>query len=384
MNELIVSAPGKILWIGGYSVLEKGNVSLISGVNKRVYAKIKKRKDSKVKIISKQFNYFIEGKIESGKIIFDSAQKNFNKAKFVLTAVESVLEYLKKKKHKTPEGSGGDPAKGFDLDTFSDKEFGVEVKAGLGSSAAVVSAVTGALMVFFGFDLIKDLKIIHKLAQFSHSTAQGKIGSGFDVAASCLGASSYIRYSPEFVLKEKFPECIDQKWDCEVNHIDFPSSFETVIASLNKSADTKEFVKKFNSWKQEKPEEFKEFIHDYNEINKKVVDDLKLLNEDFSEENLFKFKEYFMLSRLKKKELGKKINAEIEPGEFSELIDSSLDSGAFVCILPGAGGGDSIAAFCLNKKDKGKLISFWKSINLTVLDLRISGEGLKLEQSFPS
>ena len=36
--QVIASAPGKIMWIGGYAVLEQPNVSYNTGVDKRVFA----------------------------------------------------------------------------------------------------------------------------------------------------------------------------------------------------------------------------------------------------------------------------------------------------------------------------------------------------------
>ena len=43
----------------------------------------------------------------------------------------------------------------------------------------------------------KDLRLVHNLAQFCHCCAQGKIGSGFDVAAAVYGSMEYVRFSPE-------------------------------------------------------------------------------------------------------------------------------------------------------------------------------------------
>lgn len=67
-------------------------------------------------------------------------------------------------------------------------------KTGLGSSAALVTSLLGALLQFFGVVRLeeskahdKDIRIVHNLAQLVHSHAQGKIGSGFDVSAAVFG-----------------------------------------------------------------------------------------------------------------------------------------------------------------------------------------------------
>jgi phosphomevalonate kinase len=76
----------------------------------------------------------------------------------------------------------------------------------MGSSAALTTALVAALLQFF--DIIKlpsannqriattttsddddenDRRILHNLAQLAHAVAQGKLGSGFDVAAAVYG-----------------------------------------------------------------------------------------------------------------------------------------------------------------------------------------------------
>ncbi|GBG59791.1 hypothetical protein CBR_g54895 [Chara braunii] len=42
----------------------------------------------------------------------------------------------------------------------------------------------------------EQLDLIHKIAQAAHCAAQGKVGSGFDVSAAVFGSQRYIRFSP--------------------------------------------------------------------------------------------------------------------------------------------------------------------------------------------
>ena len=80
-------------------------------------------------------------------------------------------------------------------------------KTGLGSSAALITSLTAALLVHF--DVITRESIIgngdadgdprrlaHNLAQFVHCLAQGKVGSGFDVSAAVFGSQVYTRFDP--------------------------------------------------------------------------------------------------------------------------------------------------------------------------------------------
>lgn len=66
----------------------------------------------------------------------------------------------------------------------------------MGSSAALTTSLVGALLQWFGIVKLeclekqqrkRDCMIIHNLAQLAHAVAQGKIGSGFDVAAAVYG-----------------------------------------------------------------------------------------------------------------------------------------------------------------------------------------------------
>lgn len=51
----------------------------------------------------------------------------------------------------------------------------------------------------------QDRRLAHNLAQFVHCLAQGKIGSGFDVAAAVFGSHLYTRFNPD-VIKELMDE----------------------------------------------------------------------------------------------------------------------------------------------------------------------------------
>lgn len=78
-------------------------------------------------------------------------------------------------------------------------------KTGLGSSAAMTSAVVAALLHYLGvvdLALVKDaadLDVVHMIAQTAHCIAQGKVGSGFDVSSAVYGSHRYVRFSPEVI-----------------------------------------------------------------------------------------------------------------------------------------------------------------------------------------
>lgn len=396
------SAPGKILWIGGYSVLEKGNVSFVTGVDKRVYAKAEKIDNGMVHIVSKQFSVDISGKFDGEKITFDreltEAEKNWSK--FVRVATETCLRYLK---HK------GNEVSGVSVETMSDPAFGFgETKSGLGSSAAVTTATTAALFELHGLKIEKNLDLIHKMAQYIHFRVQGKVGSGFDIAASCFGGHAYSRYSPELIKDiletapiEQVAEAIDKQWDYSAEKLDLPKGFITIMGNfIGTSASTSEMVKKINEWKAVNADDYKQLMNELNEANKETIKYMKEINElhkkdsgfhkimkmfhksDEKHETLENFKKAFSEGRLITKRLGELSGAPIETDEFTKVIEETENNGAFVAKLPGAGGGDNISAICLSEEGKESVEKYWGNCTIKKIQsvpISISNEGVHID-----
>ncbi|MBI5176863.1 hypothetical protein HY995_02115, partial [Candidatus Micrarchaeota archaeon] len=311
-------------------------------------------------------------RIESGNAENSRAAK---KTQFVLKAAEIAVAVL------LYQNAG---ISGFEVETKSDPEFGFgQGKAGLGSSAAVTVATVGAIFEEFGKPVRQNLGLVHKTAQMAHSLAQGKVGSGFDVAASCFGSCRYVRYSPEIVRKvsegpmDEIVVAINSKWDCIVESVVLPASLHVAIASFaGQSTNTSEMVKKAIEWKSSRPKEYAELIGKLDGENGKAINALQ-------KRRLEDFKRHFVQGRKLTKALGEKSGAPIEPDDFSDLIAQSEGNGAFVAKLPGAGGGDAIAALCLTANDKKKLEGFWRGYakkKLKVLDLGVSNEGVRKEE----
>ena len=106
-------------------------------------------------------------------------------------------------------------------------------KTGLGSSAAMTTALTAAVLQLLGLVQLPvrsaasnaigtesndtatnvspiqsnpspsspspSLDLVHRVAQLAHCLAQGKAGSGFDVAAAVFGSCNYRRVSPAII-----------------------------------------------------------------------------------------------------------------------------------------------------------------------------------------
>lgn len=60
----------------------------------------------------------------------------------------------------------------------------------------------------------KDRHLAHNLAQYVHCLAQGKIGSGFDVAAAVFGSHLYSRFDPSVLQQLMNDETVKYTSNC--------------------------------------------------------------------------------------------------------------------------------------------------------------------------
>lgn len=160
-------------------------------------------------------------------------------------------------------------------------------KTGLGSSAALVTSLTAALLSHFGIvsiptspsptftsspctststspagqTLSGDFDLIHNLAQFSHCLAQGKVGSGFDISSAVYGSHLYRRFSPKVLapLMEQssssssvplLPALDRSKWDHQTTPFALPKGLRLMLADVDAGTDTPSFVGKVLKWRE--------------------------------------------------------------------------------------------------------------------------------------
>lgn len=393
MKKVTVSAPGKILLLGGYSILERPNVGYVLSVDKRVSVTLKPIKERKIIFDIPQYQIKAEGEFRDNKIVFleDLDEAKSNILKFVKSAVEICLCYLPSKTEES--------FRGFEISTFSDPAFGLgKEKTGLGSSAAVTVATVGALFASFGLNIEENANLISRASHLAHFFAQGKVGSGFDISCAVFGTQKYIRFSPSLIQnikledREEIIRVLDRQWNWSVEKIPFPQEFSIVFGNfVGQSTSTSEMVKRVYEFKEMEPDKYDLLMDEINYTNLLVLNAIERMNyfykndEEQYQESLQEFKNYFRKARLLTKELGQASEAPIETDEFSALIDESEKNGAFVAKLPGAGGGDAICAICLNQEDEERLKNFWRNyqkIKIEVLDVHLDDRGVKKEGGF--
>ncbi len=371
-----VSAPGKLFVSGEWSILEPGNSAIVAAVNRRVHAEIEALTGGYISIYADDF------KIRDVRLRFDGSVKYITNAdtqtkekiKFVVAAMEIALQYIKKKAGTT---------KTFKIHTWGEdlniNVDGEQKKVGFGSSAAAVVATIASILEFHGFSISKNKEEIYKLAAIAHYNAQGKIGSGFDIAASAYGGIfHYVAPDTKLVIdainknEKNVEEVVESKWPLlHIEPLPEIASLRFGVCWTKSSADTVDMVKSMREWRLLHSEDYNAIIKEIGVLAESIVVEWKSRNKD----NIIKM--------LRKNEdllrkLGNISGLPIETPDLKKLSDIANNFGA-AGKLSGAGGGDCGIAICFSEDVIEKIKSEWQYNGLTPLDTTIDYKGVSLE-----
>lgn len=229
-------------------------------------------------------------------------------------------------------------------------------KTGLGSSAALVTSLTAALLshyldpIHFDLSTDKGRTVLHNLAQAAHCRAQGKIGSGFDVAAAVHGSCLYRRFSPSVLdsvpqpgqphFGTKLEEAIGGvKWDTEIHKdkVSLPRGVAMRMVDVECGSQTVGMVKAVNAWRAADPAGSKALWDELQGRNEALA---RVLADGKTDELPAALK----ASRQLVRDMGARSDVPIEPESQTELIDAlSAVEGVYGGVVPGAGGFDAVA-----------------------------------------
>jgi phosphomevalonate kinase len=257
-------------------------------------------------------------------------------------------------------------------------DFGVSLKeahkTGLGSSAALVTSFTAAVLSFYlprdVFDLETDkgLTILHNLAQASHSHAQGKVGSGFDIASAVYGSCLYKRFSPSLLSSLPAPgtpgfgtqlkELVEGPWDTEIarSAIKMPRGLRLVMCDVDCGSETPGMVKQVLAWREAEATEAEGVWQRLQGGNEALAAELTRLAEEGAEEpdgqgRYAKLSVIIEENRGAIRDMGEKSGVPIEPPQQTALLDycTKID-GVVGGVVPGAGGFDAIVLLVENNE----------------------------------
>lgn len=251
-------------------------------------------------------------------------------------------------------------------------DFGVTLsnahKTGLGSSAALVTSLVAALLAYYTASTDLHQKRIHNLAQAAHCAAQGKVGSGFDIAAAVFGSCLYRRFTPTILeavgepttpgFGEKLHLCIEDlnlehKWDVEVSSqaVQIPKSMLLVMCDVDCGSETPGLVRKVLQWRRENPVEADFLWTAIQQGSNDLCNELRRQSEleGVTMDNQQELGTIIATIRSLVKDMSRRSEVPIEPDVITELLDyCTALPGVIGGVAPGAGGYDAVALLIKN------------------------------------
>ena len=242
-------------------------------------------------------------------------------------------------------------------------------KTGLGSSACLCTSLTSSLSHYFSPTVTTHT--LHKLSQSTHCKAQGKVGSGFDVATAVYGSCVYERFSKGNIERLEVRESVDREWDHKVT----PKSPSTILpgttlmlGDVSGGSESEGMARKVLKWVKESDGEL------WSRLIAEVDSGLRVF-EDGDKAGLTAS---VSVVRSKIKEIGVLSGVGVEPDEQTDLCDMTSGIGGVVaCGVPGAGGVDAIYAIVEDEavKEVEEAWEKWEATKVRRIKVEFDEEG---------
>lgn len=365
-----VKVPGKLMIAGEYAVLEPNQKSVVVAVNRYVTAHIE-ASGKNILCLPQWGVEPIAWEINNEELQFSVEDSRLG---FIKNAFSVAHQFLQEKSVKLHP---------FKLEITSELDDALtNKKYGLGSSAAIVTAVISSVLSFHNCDKeLLNLDIIFKLSAIAHLKTQ-KNGSGADVAAAVYGGwLEYCAFDGEWILKKlaqgiSLTEIINSPWpNLFIKTLTPPSSLQLVVGWTKEPAATAPRIKKLQNYKDSNLEAYKEFLK---ESSRAVHGLIKSFQDNDYAEAINSLKDNAKVL----KKLGKNATMDIETEKLKKLssIAESFGSGK----SSGAGGGDCGIAFLKCESNREDLYKAWEDEDIIALDLSVSQSGVTINNFKPS
>ena len=325
---VVASAPAKVILFGEHFVVY-GEPAVVLAIDRRAYAKAETRSDKRLHVRSANLN--LSGYFENGyfKVEQGDAKEAVMKFEPVRFAVEKVFEKL---------GS----RQGLDIEINSM----VPVAAGLGSSAAVVVAVTSAVSALLDAKLSKEdvFRIAFQAEKIVHGTP-----SGIDPATSTFGGALIFQMDTGF------------------KPLEVKMEIPLVIGDTGVGRSTRFQVEKVRDIKERYPQVIDPVMHAAREIVLRAIEALKK-NDLETLGDLMNINHALLYA----------VGVSDESLEW--LVNAARKAGALGSKLTGAGGGGCMIALARNEKIENVLESIQRAGGRPFLAKK-TDEGVRIEQS---
>ncbi|MFD1453718.1 phosphomevalonate kinase [Oceanobacillus sojae] len=357
---IIVKIPGKLTVAGEYAVLENDQKLVVMAVNRFVYAALEQSDENRLSLL----NYGLtdlEWEWTGHKV---SVKSYDSRIRFVENAITVVYTYLRE--HNIT-------LKPCRLSVRSELDDTSGSKYGLGSSAAVVTAVVSAILKrFLPYEPSKQL--IFKLASISHVITQGN-GSGADVAASSYGGLlQYSSFQADWLLRayndvDTITKLAESYWPYfTVKSIKLPATIHMCIGWTGSPAFTSSFISKFRDLKDSNPSQYEQFLSESRVAVSNFLNGVTYADP-------VQIIEGIRLNRRALAELGRNGGVDVETPALTDLCDLAEQHGG-VGKPSGAGGGDCGIAFLPSEEKAEQLKNAWKKAGIKPLDLTLHSNEL--------
>ncbi|XP_057479458.1 phosphomevalonate kinase, peroxisomal-like [Actinidia eriantha] len=490
---VVASAPGKVLMTGGYLVLERPNAGIVLSTNARFYAIVKPLYEeikpnncawTDVKLTSPQMSrettyilslehltiqcasssdsrnpfveYAVQYAVAAARATFDKDKKDVLHKLLLLGLDITILgcnDFYSYRNQIEARGLPLTPESLASLQPFMSITFNTEeengenckpevAKTGLGSSAAMTTAVAAALLHYLRVvnlptlskdqhrekESTVDLDMVHVIAQTAHCIAQGKVGSGFDVSSAVYGSQRYVRFSPEVLssaqdavkgkaLDKVIGDVLNGKWDHERTKFSLPPLMNLLLGEPGAGgSSTVSMVGSVKKWQKSEPQKALETCKKLSESNSALEIHLNLLStmakehwdsyksvinncsmhrsekwmERTSEpteveivKELLGARDAMLEIRCHMRLMGEAAGIPIEPESQTHLLDDTMNmEGVLLAGVPGAGGFDAVFAITLGNSSSN-VTKAWSSLNVLALLVREDPRGVSLEATDP-
>lgn len=358
-EKLTIRTPGKLMVAGEYAVLEPHQQLITMAVNRYVYVTIEKSPTNQLHLTD--FDLInLTWEYDGHHIVINNED---DRTSFVKEALYIAHTYLNEQQIQFQPTS---------LTIKSDLQDDSGVKYGLGSSAAVVTAVIAAVLhMHLSEKPTKDL--IFKLASIAHLNVQ-KSGSGADVAASTYGGMvQYSSFQANWLLTA-YEKCVtltsllEKDWPyLLIKKLHWPDHFNICIGWTGTPASTTHLVDKVLNFKSTHLEQYDLFLKESEQAVQLMIKGIE--TSDFNQ-----FSEGIRKNRGALTQLGKQAGVDIETERLrilSDLAESFSGTGK----LSGAGGGDCGLAFFSSDRFNDALFNAWEEQGVMPLSLTIDLTG---------
>ncbi len=348
-SSICVKSPGKLILLGEYAVLEQAP-ALVTAIDRHCIVKIAPLYNSTFQIRTGNLNLpEIQFTLDSnGDAYFRTpmSDKTERQLRFVL----SMLKYVTQRNGKIPGAS-------IEINTapFYHKTTGH--KFGLGSSAALTVSLLSALMEYMNKHI--EQEDIYREAFLAHRHAQGKLGSGTDIAASATGG----------VMSYTMPESIE-KLNGQVKPLSWPEDLHFITIWAGYAASTRSFVSNVNIFRDQQIAKYDSIMNTMMKLSYEGSKAFEMGDTDafLNIVEDFKNQEYI---------LGQESDTEIISDVHQEISRMVQNAGG-TYKPSGAGGGDIGVAFCKDSSTAERIRHVISESMFDVMNLRMNPTGMEV------